>query len=212
MKHFTKNDFSELGKIERSNLINSVGGYKSANLIGTISESKQTNLAIFSSVVHIGANPPLLGFIQRPTGEVERHTHENIRATGVFTINHIHESFIERAHYTSAKFDRNVSEFEACGLTEEYSENFAAPFVEESKIKIGLKFVEEIPIKLNGTILIIGEIHHLFIPENAQLENGNIDLNIIEDICISSLDTYHKVTQIAQFPFARPNELPDFEK
>lgn len=212
MKHFTKKDFGEFGKIKRANLINSISGYKSANLIGTISALKQTNLAIFSSVVHIGASPPLLGFIQRPIGEVPRHTYENIKEIGFFTINHIHEDFIEKAHYTSAKFDRNVSEFAACGLTEEFIENFTAPFVKESKIKIGLKFVEEIPIKLNGTILMIGEVEQLILPENALLENGNIDLNSVEDICISSLDTYHKVKQIAQFPFARQGELPKFEK
>lgn len=211
MKHFTSKKFGELGKIERANLINSVSGYKSANLIGTISASKQTNLAIFSSVVHIGANPPLLGFIMRPIAEVDRHTYENIKQTGVYTINHVHKSFVEKAHFTSAKFDREISEFAACKLSEEYLEDFAAPFVKESKIKIGLKFAEEIPIKLNNTILIIGEIKHLFLPEDSLLENGNVNLNSVEDVCISSLDTYHEVVEIAQLPFARPNKLPEFE-
>ena len=211
MKHYTSRDFGELRKIERANLINSVSGYKSANLIGTISKTKQTNLAIFSSVIHIGANPPLLGFIMRPVAEVERHTYENIKQTGVYTINHVHESFVEKAHYTSAKFAREVSEFAVCNLTEEYLENFAAPFVAESRIKIGLKFVEEIPIKLNDTILIIGEIEHLFFPENALLENYNLDLNSVEDVCISSLDTYHSVKQINTFPFARTSNTPNFD-
>ena len=106
MKHFTNKGIGELGKIERANLINSLSGYKPANLIGTISASKKTNLAIFSSVVHLGTTPPLFGFITRPTTEVPRHTYENIKAIGVYTINHVQESFVERAHYTSAKFDR----------------------------------------------------------------------------------------------------------
>ncbi len=211
MKHFTSKEFGELGKIERANLINSVSGYKSANLIGTISTSQQTNLAIFSSVVHIGANPPLLGFIMRPIAEVERHTYENIKQTGVYTINHVHKSFVEKAHFTSAKFEREISEFTACKLPEEFLEDFAAPFVKESKIKIGLKFAEEISIKLNNTILIIGEIKHLFLPEDSLCENGNVNLNSVEDVCISSLDTYHEVVEIAQFPFARPNNLPEFK-
>jgi flavin reductase (DIM6/NTAB) family NADH-FMN oxidoreductase RutF len=211
MKHYTSKEFGELGKIERANLINSVSGCKSANLIGTISGAKQTNLAIFNSVIHIGANPPLLGFIMRPVAEVTRHTYENIKQIGVYTINHVHESFVEKAHYTSAKFDRETSEFAACELTEEYLENFAAPFVAESRIKIGLKLVEEIPIKLNNTILIIGEIEHLLFPENALLENYNLDLNSVGDVCISSLDTYHSVKQIAAFPFARPGNLPEFD-
>ena len=212
MKHFTSKQLGELEKIMRANLINSVSGYKPANLIGTIGQAEQTNLAIFSSVMHLGANPPLIGFIQRPVGEVERHTYKNILKTGVYTINHVHAGFVERAHYTSAKFDRSVSEFAACGLTEEYLENFSAPFVAESHIKIGLRFVEEIPVKINGTILIVGEIEHLFLPENALQEDGNVNLNAVGDVCVSGLETYHEVRQIARFPFARPNELPDFER
>jgi flavin reductase (DIM6/NTAB) family NADH-FMN oxidoreductase RutF len=213
MKHFTNEEIRKLPKIQRANLINSVGGYKPANLIGTRARNKRTNLAIFSSVVHLGANPPLLGFIQRPIGgEVERHTYENISETGVYTINHVHADFVERAHYTSAKFERETSEFAACGLTEEFFGDFAAPFVAESRIKIGLRFVEEIPIKINGTILIVGEIEHLFMPENALFEDGNVDLNAVGDICVSGLETYHEVRQIARLPFARPTELPDFER
>ena len=106
MKHFTSETLGALGKQERVNLINSISGYKPANLIGTISAAKKTNLAIFSSVVHLGTNPPLFGFITRPTTEVPRHTYENLKEIGVYTINHVHESFIEKAHYTSAKFDR----------------------------------------------------------------------------------------------------------
>ena len=211
MKHYTKIELGELEKLVRVNLINTISGYKPANLIGTISASGATNLAIFSSVVHVGANPPLLGFIMRPIAEVPRHTYENIKEIGVYTINHVHRTFIEKAHFTSAKFDREVSEFAACQLTEEYLENFAAPFVAESKIKIGLKFVEEVPIELNRTILIIGEIEHLIVPETALLETGNLDLNDVGDVCISGLDGYHETAKAVRFRYARASELPEFE-
>ena len=210
MKHYTNKEIGALEKIERANLINSLSGYKPANLIGTISASKKTNLAIFSSVVHLGTSPPLFGFITRPTTDVPRHTYENIKEIGVYTLNHVHESFVEKAHFTSAKFDRETSEFAACHLTEEYLAGFAAPFVAESRIKIGLQFVEEIPVKLNGTILMIGEIQHLFLPENALLENGNVDLHAVGDACISGLDGYHAVKQAVRFPFARPDDVPEF--
>ncbi|MBC7796327.1 MAG: flavin reductase [Pyrinomonadaceae bacterium] len=211
MKHFTKSDFDELEKITRTNLINSISGYKSANLIGTISNSGATNLAIFSSVVHIGANPPLLGFVMRPVEEVPRHTYENIKENEVFTINHVRDSFVENAHFTSAKFDKNVSEFAACGLTEQFHEDFAAPFVAESRIKIGLKLADEIPVNINKTILIIGEIEHLFLPENALLEDGNVNLNSAETACISGLDGYHEVGEAVRFPFAKVSKMPEFK-
>jgi len=211
MKHFASEDLSKLDPRRRANLINSVSGYKSANLIGTVSDSGISNLAIFSSVVHIGANPPLIGFILRPAGEVSRDTYENIKQNGVYTINHIHLDFVERAHFTSAKFDRDVSEFEKCKLTEEFIEGFAAPFVKESSIKTGMRLADEIFLKLNNTILIIGEILHLMLPENTMQDDGSIDLNAVADVCISGLDTYHKVEKIKTFPYAKTSNLPEFD-
>lgn len=212
MKHFTRTDIDELARIPRANLINSISGYKPANLIGTVSRSGNTNLAIFSSVVHLGADPPLLGFVQRPASGVDRHTCQNIRETGVYTINHVNTDIVEQAHYTSAKFDRDVSEFEACGLTEEYLAGFAAPFVKESRVKIGLRLVDEMPIERNGTIFIIGEVEHIFLPDEIISEEGNVDLNAVETACISGLDTYHSVRQVARLPYARPFEVPDFDR
>ena len=65
MTHFNTNDFENLHHLYRINLINSCSGFKSANLIGTKSLSGVSNVAIFSSVTHIGSNPPLLGFFLR---------------------------------------------------------------------------------------------------------------------------------------------------
>ena len=133
----------------RATLINKLSGPKSGNLIGTTSNSGTTNLAIFNSVIHIGANPPYLGFLLRPL-TVERHTYNNIKETGQFTINQLHMGIHQAGHQTSAKYPESVSEFEACGLTEEYVGNFRAPFVKESRVKLGLTFVEEQLIKTNA--------------------------------------------------------------
>ncbi len=212
MIHLLRSDIDAMDRRRRANLINSAGGFKPVNLIGTASESGGSNLAVFNSVVHVGANPPLMGIIVRPAGDVPRHTLENIRSTGVFTINHVHESFVANAHFTSAKFARGESEFEKCGLKEQYVEGFGAPFVAESEIKLGLKLVDEIPIAVNRTILLIGEVLHLFHPENALRPDGSLDLNLVKDVCVSGLVTYHRVEQIAAFPYAKPDGLPEFEK
>ena len=67
---------------KRAAFINSLTGFKSASLIGTIDNNKKTNLSIFSSVFHLGSNPALVGFINRPDS-VERHTLENILQTNL---------------------------------------------------------------------------------------------------------------------------------
>lgn len=210
MNHFTRKDIDEMEKIFRINLINSVSGIKPGNLIGTQTNEGNLNLAIFSSVLHLGSNPPYLGFICRPNEKVKRDTYDNILSTGYYTINHIQESFVENAHFTSAKFEPHVSEFERCCLTPEFKEEFPAPFVMESKIKLGLKFVEEIPIKINGTKMIIGEIVHLFVDKEIVDDKGNIRLDLVSNIGIAGLNSYYKISKIKEYPYARPYELPTF--
>lgn len=209
MLHIKKDDIESFDRTYRLNLINSLPGYKSANLIGTADREGRTNLAIFSTVTHMGSNPPLIGFITRPT-TVPRHTFQNIKETGFYTINHVHESFIEKAHYTSAKFDLYECEFEKVHLTKEYRGHPKIPYIAESKLKMGLAFRKEIPIDLNQTILVIGEVQEIFVDEEALGKDGIIDLNNLGTVCISGLETYHSAKKLSSFPYARKQNLPDF--
>jgi len=206
---YNKQDIADLERIPRLKLINSVTGIKPANLVGTICNKGETNVAVFSSVVHLGSNPPLLGFISRPQTEDVGHTFRNIVENNQYTINHIHPEFTKQAHFTSAKFDKSISEFERCGLTEEYVKGFKAPFVKESFFKIGLRFKQSIDIPLNGTVLVIGEIENLMLPESA-MNDGDIDLELTNSVGISGLNSYYEVKKIAKYPYARVNEIPEF--
>ena len=155
--HYTRDQINDLEKIKKINLINSCSGYKSANLIGTISKEGITNVAVFSSVTHLGSNPPTLGFILRPT-TVPRDTYKNILESGVFTINHIFEDIIEDAHHTSAKYEEAISEFDITSLEDEYYNDCIAPFVKGSPVQMEMKFIEEYHIKSNNVIHIIGTV------------------------------------------------------
>ena len=204
---YTKEDIQAMDKIARLKIINSVTGIKPGNLIGTVSKEGVSNVAIFSSVVHLGSNPPLLGFISRPRTAEVGHTYTNIMETGCYTINHIHPSFIEKAHYTSAKFDASVSEFERCGLTEEYVAGSLAPYVNESTFKMSLRFVQAIEIPLNGTVLMIGEIEELILPE---MVNGDIDLEQTQSVGISGLNSYYELKKVGHHPYVRTTDVPEF--
>tara|TARA_B100000886_G_scaffold338419_1_gene301203 strand:- start:1333 stop:1965 length:633 start_codon:yes stop_codon:yes gene_type:complete len=208
--YLSKEQIQQTSRIKRLNIINSITGVKPANLIGSISENKHTNLAIFSSVVHLGSNPALLGFMLRPQHEVRRDTYDNIMQTKYYTINHISSDYIENAHYTSAKFDKEDSEFESCNFTEEYLFDFDAPFVKESRVKIGLKLEEMLPIKLNKCVMVIGSIQHLWVDDVALEDDGQINLELLDDVGIGGLNSYYKLKRIAQFPYARVKELPHF--
>jgi flavin reductase (DIM6/NTAB) family NADH-FMN oxidoreductase RutF len=201
--YITKENILDFEKLYRTNLVNSLSGFKSANLIGTISKEEKTNLAIFNSVVHVGANPPALGFLMRPVS-VERHTYNNIKETGYYTINHINKDIVKQSHQTSANYDKGVSEFDECGLTPEFNETLNAPYVKESKIKIGLKFVEEQEIKFNGTIFIVGEIVELILPEEIISKDGYVDIEKAGTTAISGLDSYHETKRISRLSYAKP--------
>lgn len=203
----SKQRILEFEKFYRTNFINSLSGFKSANLIGTISKEGKTNLAIFSSVIHVGANPPMMGFLMRPVS-VERHTYSNIKETGYFTINHINKEIYKQAHQTSARYNKDVSEFDACGLTPELSEIIKAPYVKESKIKIGLRFIEEQEIKFNRTIIIVGEIVEIILPDDVVEMDGYVDIEKAGTIAISSLDSYHATKRIARLTYAKPGIEP----
>ncbi len=206
---YTKNDINQLDRIARLKIINSVTGIKPANLIGTIADKGNTNLAVFSSILHLGSKPALLGFVSRPLTKDRGHTCSNIQENGYYTINHIRPEFAKNAHYTSAKFNQDMSEFKHCNLSEEYINGFKAPFVKESTFKMGLRFKEALDIKLNGTVLFIGEIEIIILPNNAFLA-GEIDLEATDGVGISGLNSYYSLKKIASYPFVRLNEIPEF--
>ena len=203
MEHFSKREIDQLSKIYKLNLINSATGYKSAQLVGSISPEGNENLAVFSSIVHLGSDPALIGMILRPT-TVPRHTYSNMKSTGVFTLNAIHESQIEDAHHTSASYPESISEFDKTQLEVEKKENFIAPFVKDSPIQMACNYVNEYHIKENNTLLIVGSIEDLYVKESMLLEDGWIQLDLGGVVSINGLDGYAKTKLIERFPYARP--------
>ena len=198
----TASDLIQMEQRKRAHLINSVGGFKSVCLIGTVDKIGQTNLAIFSSIVHIGANPPLISFIMRPDS-VERHTLANILETGSYTINHLNASIYKQAHQSSARYAKEVSEFDATGLSTEYKGNCKAPFVKESNVQLELDFIQRIDLTINNTIMIIGEIKNIYFPEGCMQEDGFMDIEKAGTITCSGLDSYHLSKSLARLPYAK---------
>ncbi len=209
-KHLTKESLASMDRIERIQLVNSLSGFKSANLVASVDADGNPNLAVFSSVIHLGSNPGLIGFIMRPP-TVERHTYENILESGVYTINQVHAGIAENAHYTAVKFERGESEFEACGLSPQFLPDFNAPYVKESRLKMGMRLIKDIPIEPNGTRLIVGEVEHIYIEGNPQRDDQSIDLQVLDTVCISGVDQYHRVSDGERFPYPRREELPSFK-
>ena len=199
-----KTDFQALSRVPRLNLINSCMGYKSANLIGTISKSGLPNLAVFSSITHLGSDPALLGFILRPT-TVPRHTYSNIKDLTYFSVNAISQSFVAQAHKTSANYPIDVDEFMVTGIMPEWKNEIIVPFVKESPVQLLCKYVNEYEIKENGTIHVIASIEKIFVKEELLREDHWIQLDKGNIVAINGLDGYAKTELIERFPYARVN-------
>ncbi len=197
-------DIDTMDKRFRTQFVNSLSGFKSLFLIGTINKDGDHNLAIFNSVMHIGANPPLLGFISRPN-TVDRHTIENVKEIKLFTLNSVDKDFFKKAHQTSARYDRKISEFEAVGLSTEFKGDCQVPFVKESALKIEMIFRESYDIKSNGTHLIIGEIQKVHLPEKCISDDGFVDLSKLNVLSGSGLDAYFESKLIERLAYAKAN-------
>lgn len=205
---FDNQDIDNFDKRFRTAFINSLSGFKSLALIGTQDKKNQTNLAVFNSLIHIGANPALVGFISRP-GVVERQTLENILETGFYTINHVTEDFYRQAHQTSARYPKEVSEFDATGLTMEFKNDFFAPFVAESQVQIEVEYKEQVHLTINNTVLIIGEIQTVYFPADCLFEDGALDLEKAGSLTSLGLDGYHKTQRLSRLSYAKPDKPPE---
>ncbi len=201
---FKKDDIEKLEHRYRTAFINSLAGFRQVVLVGTKSLDGNTNLAIFNSLIHLGANPSLFGLISRPD-KVQRDTLQNILDTKEYTLNYVQSSHFERAHQTSARYDKGISEFEKVGFNEFYYPLFRAPFLEEAVVKIGMKFEECIPIPLNGTILIIGSIIHIDIETSIIGTDGFVDLSKSDVLISQGLDAYFVSKPIGRLPYAKPS-------
>jgi flavin reductase (DIM6/NTAB) family NADH-FMN oxidoreductase RutF len=203
---FASDDLQQLDSRFRAAFANSLTGFKAANLVGTLDSEGRHNLAIMSSAVHLGSHPFLIGLVLRPT-EAGQHTLGNILDNRCYTLNHVHETFFEAAHQTAARYDRDISEFEAVGLTPHFQEDFPAPFIAESRIRLGLRLREHHPLEINGTHLLIGEVVLVDVPDLSVAEDGSVDLAASGTVAISGLDTYHRAQHLGRLPYATPAPL-----
>jgi len=201
MKTMTLADLASMEKLARVQFASSLPGVKPVCLVGTRNAAGQTNLAPFSSVVHLGSNPALLGMVTRPD-TVERHTLSNILETGVYTLNHLHREILEAGHQCAARYPREQSEFDATGLTRHEEDGFV--FVAESRLRMAMKLVDIVPIEANNTRLIIGAVQCVQLPAEALDENGSIDLPGLGIIASTALDTYFEAVEVARLPYAKP--------
>lgn len=200
---FNRETLNQLEQRYRTAFINSLAGFRQAVLVGTKSTDGNSNLAIFNSLIHLGANPALFGLMSRPDS-VQRDTLQNILDTKEYTLNYVQAVHHEKAHQTSARYDKGVSEFEKVGFQETYNNSSVAPFVQEAIVKIAMHLEQTIPIELNGTVLIIGSIKQVEIDASFIGSDGYVALADADILISQGLDAYFVPKPIGRLPYAKP--------
>lgn len=190
MEHIAEAQIKEMDRYYRGNLINSITGFKSANLLATRSKDGVDNVAVFSSVTHLGSNPAMFSFVQRPLGYGAGHTYENLKATGKITLNHINMELVNRAHQSSAKYAPELSEFEILNIEKELKTGFHAPFLKEANIQVAAEYVNEYFLEENNCILVICKITDVFLKPEILHKDGWLDLGKAQSVTINGLDGY----------------------
>jgi flavin reductase (DIM6/NTAB) family NADH-FMN oxidoreductase RutF len=205
MQNFSLEDIQSWDRFYRGNFINSLSGAKTATLIGTANENGISNLGLFSNLVHIGSDPALIGYINRPRAAAP-HTIANIESTGEYTINHVTASLIHQAHQASAKYPEDSNEFQEVGLTEELFSFCKAPFVKESKLKYAMRLEEIIPITRNNTFLVIGSLQRILIDEVFLTADGYLPLDELQSLSTNGIDAYYRISRITRLKYAKPGQ------
>jgi flavin reductase (DIM6/NTAB) family NADH-FMN oxidoreductase RutF len=194
MKIFDRESLDNLDISSKVNLINALPGAKSVNLIGTVDGNGRENLAIFSTVIHLGSNPALLGFIHRPI-RYFGHTLKNIQETESYTINQVHFGIQSQAHLTSQKYPQDISEFNITGLKSYFLDGCKAPFVKESKIQCGLTLSSIYEIKENGTFLIVGLVNKIIIDDQFLRPDLKFDHKAAETMAVINFEEYTSLSR-----------------
>ena len=205
-------DFNTLENHYRANLINSVIGVNEASLIGTVGVNCISNLALFSSTVHLGSNPPLVAIFSRPEGDTPKQTLKNIIDNRDYSINHVNKSIINRAHSCSFKFSAEESEFTECNLSEKFITDFKAPFVKESNVSFAVRYQRHLSVQENGVIMVIGKIKSVFVNENIIQDNGEVDFNYSSSVGVAGNNTYYGLDKIKSLKYLKSDQKNQLKK
>ena len=77
--------------------------------------------------------------------------------------------------------------------------------MQESHVKIGVQYQEEHTLG-NGTVLVVGEMQQVHVPEDCVGDDGFVDLEKAQTVTCSGLDSYHVTRQLVRLSYAKPDQ------
>ena len=168
--------------------------------IGTRSTEGTSNLAPYSFFNVVASYPPT--FVVAPSTVARRDTLDNLAETRVFTVNVVSESTVQAMNASAGSFPADVSEFDACGLTEVDASTIDAPMVGEAIANFECTVTHL--VELGSGMLVVGEASKIHVVDRVVEDNFRIDQNQLHLIGRHAGGMYSRTAE-SLFEMERPD-------
>jgi flavin reductase (DIM6/NTAB) family NADH-FMN oxidoreductase RutF len=208
MSPLTPREWEGWAPRRRAQFFNSLGGPRQAGLLTTLSPEGVANAAVFSQTLHVGSNPPRLGFLFRPLTH-QHHGLRQLRHQGAFGFNLLAggPDVALRLHQCSAAYPEGASELEATAFPWSPFDQLPAPRLHDAAVAYGLHLREEHALS-NGTVLVVGEVAELHLAAGIQPGDDGFVRLPAHLLLAQGLDGYHHATPLLRAAYAQPDRPP----
>lgn len=176
-------------------------------LVATRDSEGRDNLSPFSFFNAFGANPPVVVISPSYRGKdgTSKHTFENMRDTGEFTISAVTHAMVEQISLASSDYDRGVDEFIKAGFTKYASETVAPPGVAESPFIMECRLLRHVDTggRPGAGNLMIGEVLRFHIAEEV-FDGEVIDPRKLDLVARMGYNWYCRANGDALFELPKP--------
>ncbi len=157
------------------------------------------NLAPYSFFNAIAYSPPQVMFASTGVKDSVR----NIRDTGVFAVNIVEAAMMQAMSETSATVPRDADEFPLAGVPKAPCETIPCPRVAGAPAVLECRLVQEIALRGEGNILILGEVTGIHLRDDCVV-GGRFDVTRFQPVARLGYRDYAIVREVVEL--ARPDE------
>lgn len=176
-------------------------------LVSTVDGEGQHNLSPFSFFNAFGANPPVIVVSPSYRGKdgTPKHTFENIRDTGEFTVSAVSYAMVEQISLASSDYERGVDEFAKAGFTKLPMDVVAPPGVAESPFIMECRLLQHVDTGGNpgSGNLMIAEVLRFHVRDSA-FEGERIDPRRLDLVARMGYNWYCRASGDALFELPKP--------
>lgn len=94
------------------------------------------------------------------------------------------------------------------GLTPRFGQRLIAPYVAESRLRVGMELIRVRRLEENGTLMISARIVEVWLDQAALARDGHLHLERLDAVAVSGLDHYHKGKSLGRLTYAKADRPP----